>query len=620
MSRDTKNFIRKFIIHKLHWALYDSKREIYPSSEVYCEYRATVPASGISIFMDGKDLTFKPGQNLYLYIPRSSAPIADVDLNSKKMFFVGDTLHLYPKSIMYEDGITWNYYANGNYNVIYRTTLEKPLIIGDVTYPAGSELVYRMMLPKDQDQDSESDQSEIDTNHPERTVRLFNEKREKMAHADLYQPASVYSKGSIAPFLSAENLTIPEIRRAILDDFVRTGRVTMDGIAPGNYKRLPRSQQSVCVDPAFSIRSSSPDSLEFFRTHKDLYNEWFKANTKKFGAPVEMTKALLYLEFINKQLSFDHRRATLLEHDPLAVSLFALAYDNELGLKPDVIQHYFSHENLQQTPKRAASLLGINTAYSSLFLRYLQDSTDTDVSTMIKNIYKIQDESQNNQSISRDFLEIFRREPTLKMTSLTIDVILKLKQLGMSNLSVVSWVTVLQRDILRTEIKNINSIWVALVLLMTGKMEIYSVLEFINNAHHRAIIEPDTFDINFVMDQIKETRQKALLIWKEFIAYGYSNFIACAAAMTSQLVRKYDYLVGGDFPVAETALDLVRYTQSDEVLHYLVQHCDISSDKIKEGARDHLARKTLMRFGLFNSTKPVIVFDPAFSAHVLSHR
>ena len=136
----------------------------------------------------------------------------------------------------------WNFLGKGNYNVAFfnreRTT------------------VLKIQHTLD-DQDSKIDA-------PSRSIRLWNEINSQLTpQAKIYkhhfkdqwfQGAKIeVDIGWTCPFISGREATLNEIKDALVEIYNRTGRVVLDAIVPGNFKRTAQGKV-ICIDIGMSFR------------------------------------------------------------------------------------------------------------------------------------------------------------------------------------------------------------------------------------------------------------------------------------------------------------------------------------------------------------------------------
>lgn len=219
------------------------------------------------------------------------------------------------------NGVVWDYLGNGSYNTVYRTKLAEPLPVGDVRYPVGADLVFRLHNDRFS---TPADTSTDSLCRPTRATRLLNLVETAFHYNSNRLPTSVYLDGLISPFINRSKIEPSELPQNILQLYLKTGRIILDGSVPGNLLKGPHFP-----DLDFAIRRDSQASISYWgstsnRTH---INAWFFSEESKNrnADSVRMIKALLYLEW-HQQIP-DRRIAIELANNPKAVYLLNAAYN-----------------------------------------------------------------------------------------------------------------------------------------------------------------------------------------------------------------------------------------------------------------------------------------------------
>ncbi len=263
-------------------------------------------------------------------------------MNTTKRFIVNQNqFYAYNREFTDSNNIRWKILGRGNFNIVYDTTLLEDKTLGNVTYPAGEHLVYRIPLetyiplllaPEDV-------RTVAKINSAKRTVRLLNEIRTKTNAEARYPLATLYDSGLIAPFFEGNNIQDPILLRdKTLELGVRTGRDLFDSIS-GNIK-----DNGLVHDASFALRGGSPDSEAFLLTNPLLYSEWFYKNStkQKYFPTIQINRAMAFLSFKCPNSNIDHRQFKLLEGNERVVTALAAAHDNPEILSRAKVEDYFN--------------------------------------------------------------------------------------------------------------------------------------------------------------------------------------------------------------------------------------------------------------------------------------
>jgi len=179
----------------------------------------------------------------------------------------------------------WHYLGEGTFNCVYQGTIN------------GSPVVYKVAKTFTS---NPSYKSTVVMDIPSRSVRLWDE-----INPDLLPTACLYREGWIAPFVEGSKPAALEVCDALIELYQRTGRIVVDAISSGNFKKN-KSGKIICVDIGFALRlekesdeEKSESSLNFWVNQQEMYRRYFKKYEKENEDDrtiIETIKALLVLQ------------------------------------------------------------------------------------------------------------------------------------------------------------------------------------------------------------------------------------------------------------------------------------------------------------------------------------
>ena len=148
----------------------------------------------------------------------------------------------------------WHYLGEGTFNCVYQGTIN------------GSPVVYKVAKTFTS---NPSYKSTVVMDIPSRSVRLWDE-----INPDLLPTACLYREGWIAPFVEGSKPAALEVCDALIELYQRTGRIVVDAISSGNFKknksgnlrRLARSQRKKIQNQRYEKWEGK--IFEFFRDPK----------------------------------------------------------------------------------------------------------------------------------------------------------------------------------------------------------------------------------------------------------------------------------------------------------------------------------------------------------------
>lgn len=259
----------------------------------------------------------------------------------------------YNKSFTDNNQLEWRYLSNGSFNVIYTASLTRDLVLENgVCYSSGTCLAYRIPIV-DFNADERRDPGCI-LSRPDRIARLACEFSG--------MTATRYESGTVSPFIDGECASDAGIRSGVLADFIRAGRVVVDGIAKGNYRIF--NEAPICVDVAFGIRPGSPMSELFWQKNRGTYQHWWRDNNARYPLSINMIKALLYLQ----ETGINYRLADILAECDDMVDLLANAHDFLFYTKcyaysPNTLNDFFRNPSVDKVTEEFPELLWLSSFY-----------------------------------------------------------------------------------------------------------------------------------------------------------------------------------------------------------------------------------------------------------------
>lgn len=145
---------------------------------------------------------------------------------------------------------------------------------------------------------------------PERCVRIWNLINAKNIE---YQPAQLVKvkhpkTGEMVvawtcPYINGEQASDPDIQQALIDIYLRTGRIVLDAVARRNF--INTGKKTICVDPGMAVRlnPSDPCSLKRDESMMSLdawakgknYDDFFEINKDFYPKTISTIKALIFI-------------------------------------------------------------------------------------------------------------------------------------------------------------------------------------------------------------------------------------------------------------------------------------------------------------------------------------
>lgn len=216
----------------------------------------------------------------------------------------------YAKKWRTGEGVEMTWLGQGNYNAVFTAK-----------YP-GEDKPTRVAQLKKISIHNLEDHSRVLTlaDDPAREKRLLME-----IHPDVFTDKNtrvitvringdVYA-GLEMPFIPGQATALRKLPSLLLDIYLRTGRIVIDGIARGNfltYKTAQGKEKTILIDVTFAVKlaakcqaaeqeamASSQTSIDVWDSMRSVYVEFFKDCIKKsddYVPAIEMIKALVVLQ------------------------------------------------------------------------------------------------------------------------------------------------------------------------------------------------------------------------------------------------------------------------------------------------------------------------------------